>query len=210
MRTRLPNDLTPQLIETICDNVRIGVTPHAAAYKAGANARTLERWFKKAAQDPTGPEAYLVEKIDEANAEFMHRNVKIVYDDAAQNPENAKWLLEKRFPEIFGKRAAQQIEISGPNGEALEAPGAALIAAIEARARQDAAIREKRHLVGVTGGGAEEATFQLVSNGSAGEAASTGRSDVDHVVGTIGPGLGQDLDSGGVDTGSSGEFPPDD
>ena len=40
-----------------------------------------------------------------------------VYEDAENNPENAKWILSRRFPDVWGEKRTVSVSGSGKDGE---------------------------------------------------------------------------------------------
>lgn len=116
--------LTKNVINEICKSVSIGLTYEMAAARAGVTYRTYHNWETRARAGEGGLYADLNQKLKEANAKMVLKNVAII-QNAAQGEKIVKkdkngtestiwknrdwkasaWLLENNFPDLFGKRA---------------------------------------------------------------------------------------------------------
>jgi transposase len=106
-----PPKLNLEMIEQICDLIIDGFSLAKAAVITGVSESTIYRWLamgKK--QDSESIYIELVQRIQEATEcselEFLQR-MRI----AAQSPQNWRvnvWLLERRFPEKYGKRSEKE------------------------------------------------------------------------------------------------------
>ena len=110
-RTKLNNTILKAILKTVEAGVPI---PHAAR-AVGINDRTFRSWRARG-EKPQGAEdniySHLCQGIEEAEAKFIKVNVERVDKAADKDPNHAEWLLERRWPGIFGKRV--EIEI-GPS-----------------------------------------------------------------------------------------------
>ena len=110
-RTKLNSNVRKAITKAI----EAGVPVTHAASAAGIADRTFRYWRNKGEnpQEP-GDSIYcrLCQEIEEAEARFIKKNVERVDKAADKDPSHAEWLLERRYPGIFGKRV--EIEI-GPS-----------------------------------------------------------------------------------------------
>ena len=106
-----PPKLTAEMIEQYCDLLIQGQTVSRAAVLTGISESTIYRWLtlgKKEGAEPIYAE--LVERVTEATEcsefELLQRLRK-----AADKPEHWRataWMLERRFPERYGKKSSDQ------------------------------------------------------------------------------------------------------
>jgi len=101
-----PSKYSDAVAKHICDAIRIGATHEDAARSAGICADTISIWKKNK------PE--FAEMMKRAEAEFKVSALKIIRGAAIESWQAAAWLLERKFPDEFGRRMRQ--EITGANG----------------------------------------------------------------------------------------------
>ena len=124
-RTRepAPAKLTSGREKMILAAVREGFFMTVAARRAGIHARTLRKWRGRAWASKergesnvyTAFEDKLVQALAEAEYKLFH-GIRLAADD---DPEQAKWLLEKRWPKRWA-RDRQRIELTGKDGGPIE------------------------------------------------------------------------------------------
>lgn len=106
-----PPKLTSELIEQFCDLLIEGRTIERAAKLSGLSGTTIYRWLamgKK--QDAESIYKELVERVSEAT-EASEFSLLQSMRKAGSDPKNWRanaWLLERRFPEKYGKRDKNQ------------------------------------------------------------------------------------------------------
>lgn len=99
---------------------------HAAA-AAGIAVRTLEDWLQRARNGDRKYERLLAD-VEQTVAEEACRQVAVISAAALKKSSGdwkaAAWLLEKKYPKIFGSKAepAVGVTISNDNGEEGETP----------------------------------------------------------------------------------------
>ena len=98
-----PTGLTPAVQERICTAIRAGAPPETAAVYAGIGKSTYYAWMRRGERG-TGPFVEFREAIKKALADFEVRNVTIVQQAAPADWKAAMPLLERRFPERWGRR----------------------------------------------------------------------------------------------------------
>jgi len=110
-RTKLNSNVKKAIVKAVEAGVPV---PHAAR-AAGINDRTFRYWRARG-EKPQGVEdniySHLCRGIEEAEARFIKRNIERIDKAADKDPSHAEWLLERRYPGIFGKRV--EIDI-GPS-----------------------------------------------------------------------------------------------
>lgn len=123
-----PPKLTPEMIEQICDLLIQGSSIASAAMLTGISESTIYRWLTMGkAEGADSIYVELVARVSEAieSSEFeLLQRMRI----AGSKPEHWRataWMLERRFPEKFGKNVniqngGQSVKTdSGPGGLAV-------------------------------------------------------------------------------------------
>jgi len=116
-----PTKLTPEVQKTICDTVSGGGTDRVACLRAGISVSGLGEWKRRGAAGEE-PYAAFLAAYKRAEGDFGLRNLALI-GKAAQDGtwQAAAWLLERRYPEEYGRKVVQgQFEHSGPGGGPLE------------------------------------------------------------------------------------------
>lgn len=105
----MPNGkYTPERVKRFCDAIELGGTiGHAAGY-AGFCERAYYNWIKDALENPdTSKYRDLPGMVRDAEARGVVSNLARI-QTAAKNGtwQAAAWTLERRYPEIYGRRTA--------------------------------------------------------------------------------------------------------
>lgn len=106
-RTGRPIKITEELIEEICDLIAEGHTFAEAARFRRVGQSTFFRWMAMGKQDDAAPiYKELVTRVRETAelSELEALQVIRSSDIRNNNCKGAMWLLERRFPEKYGKR----------------------------------------------------------------------------------------------------------
>ena len=124
--------ISEQIIETICENIGIGMPKHRAAPIGGISIRTFYNWMAKAAElaDLVDEEAnevltsidllylHLLHRVQLAEAKVMKDGVEAI---RAEGPSGWRWLLPRLFRAEFGEHV--EISTPAPREFQLELPG---------------------------------------------------------------------------------------
>lgn len=105
-----PRKLTKQVCEAICDGLRKGNYITTCCRAVGISIPTYYYWKKKGEQ---GLEPYktFLEKVDEAEANGEMLHLEIIHDNALTgNWLSSAWLLERKYPDRFGKREKMALQ----------------------------------------------------------------------------------------------------
>jgi hypothetical protein len=70
---------------------------------SGLSFRTFCDWRR---QDPS-----FAQNVDCAEAQPIERHLRLLDEAAPNNPKISMWFLERRDPELFGKKAIRDLEI---------------------------------------------------------------------------------------------------
>ena len=103
---------TPETVDKITQAIRLGATYQLACNYAGITYDTFNEWRKAKSE--------FSEAITQAEGDAAIKWLLLVNKGAQELPQWAAWMLERRYPQEYGKRT---IEISGPNGGAIVIKG---------------------------------------------------------------------------------------
>ncbi len=114
--------LTPERHNAICDMVRDGVCLGEAAEAVGVDRGTVYRWR----QSTRSPYREFAVELEQALGEAEARLVKHISQAAETTWQAAAWMLERRWPERWGRRDRVALELAHLSDEELDAQIAAL------------------------------------------------------------------------------------
>ncbi len=98
-----PCKLTPETQARYCESLRLGSTRDLAARAAGLGPSTVRAWFKRKGAVFTA----FREAVEKAEAECVdHCLQKIRQASESGKWQASAWLLERRYPETYGRRQA--------------------------------------------------------------------------------------------------------
>jgi transposase len=109
-----PTLYSPELLEKLCAGIRQhGWTDHRAALLLGVNPKNLTRW--KQAHEDFGP------ALEIARSEFLSAQLQAIAATETKsgllNWRARAWLIERTFPEEYGRRAPAKVEPPDPDVE---------------------------------------------------------------------------------------------
>lgn len=104
-----PTVLTPEVRSKVLEALRVGVSRTAAAVRAGIGASTLREWMAR--EDEAEPYASFRAEVEAAEALCEARLSGVVFKAALEDPNQARWLLERRFPREWARRSVEKHEI---------------------------------------------------------------------------------------------------
>ena len=110
--------LTKEVCDNICDGLKKGNYITTCCMASGINRHTYYNW-KKRGEKGEEPYKTFLERVTEAEAigEMLH--VEIIHDTAVSgNWLSSAWLLERKYPQRFGKR--EQMALQTDNDFKLE------------------------------------------------------------------------------------------
>lgn len=95
-------------IEKLLQGIEEGLTRERACMMVGITRRTLSAWLKEGREDIENDrateKAELVERMERAEVEFEKRHLCNIEDWSAKRWEASAWLLERKWPEAYGRR----------------------------------------------------------------------------------------------------------
>ncbi len=96
--------LTPDVVAAICETVSAGNYVKTAVTAAGILPNTFDNWKVKAEKDPDSIYAEFMGLVEQAQARAEASNVQVIKTAAAKTWQAAAWLLERQYPEKWGRR----------------------------------------------------------------------------------------------------------
>ena len=97
--------LTPQLQKQIGDNITLGMPLKFAAEAAGITEVTFYNWLKRGEAESKGQFFEFAEHIKACKAKAVQLHLKLITKAATDGSWQASaWILERRYPEEFGRR----------------------------------------------------------------------------------------------------------
>lgn len=101
-RGRKPK-LTPEVQEAVVQTISIGATYEVAANFAKLSRETVRRWVKRGDADGEGPYHAFAVAVREAEGKAAAQCLALIRGAAKANWQAAAWLLERRFPDAYGR-----------------------------------------------------------------------------------------------------------
>lgn len=117
-----PSKFTEETKAKVVQALRGGNYRNVAAQYAGISHATLRNWLKNG-QDPENYPDYaeFLEQVEKAEADGEVASLALIRRAASDGNWNAaSWMLERKSPERWGKRDMTKIELSGPDGGAID------------------------------------------------------------------------------------------
>lgn len=117
----------PEIVDEICRCIEAGMSRKQAV--AGLiNESTFYDYINKGDKDIASGKstvhAEFSKRVKEAEKVFLKRNLKVIEDATADTWTAAAWLLERRFPDEYGRN---RLEITGKDGEPVKTESAVKI-----------------------------------------------------------------------------------
>ena len=107
-----PTKLTPEVQDLIVDGINAGLTFGLTCARAGVNPATFYRWLEKGEAAKSGVFCEFCDTVSRAKADSAMRLVSQITLQAPTVWRAAAFLLERRFPDDYGKRS----EVTGKDG----------------------------------------------------------------------------------------------
>lgn len=117
-----PSLFTEEVRTKILTALRGGNYRSVAAQYAGVSHSTLRNWLLLA-KDPHAPPEYVefLQDVEKAEADAEVADIALIRRSAQDGNWNAAaWVRERKNPERWGRKDRSQVEISGPDGSAVE------------------------------------------------------------------------------------------
>ena len=111
-----PCKLTPELQQRIGDNIALGLTYSLAAEAAGITYKTFNLWMQRGQAEKSGKYYLFYKYIQKCNADAAKVLLERINEAAkAGDTQMCTWILERRFPEEFGRRVYKKTNMISEN-----------------------------------------------------------------------------------------------
>jgi hypothetical protein len=111
-----PSKLTPEIQNKIGDNIAFGLTYSLASEAAGITYKTFNDWMNRGKTEKSGKYHQFVQYIKKCNADGARKLLERLNDSVnAGNSQVCMWILERRFPDEFGRRLYKETNVVSEN-----------------------------------------------------------------------------------------------
>ena len=119
--------ITPEITKVICEGIEAGMSKKAAM--DGIVAEPTFYTYMRIGEDDVNKGkdsdyAHFFKCVKEAERKFITRNLNVIQKATAESWSAAAWLLERRFPDEYGRN---RLEITGKDGEPVQTESAVKI-----------------------------------------------------------------------------------
>ena len=111
MANKYNSKLTPELSAKLCEALSEGHSILAACSTVGIVEQTYRNWYNRGKEAKSGKYKQFYCDVTNARNKAAHKLESIVIESAVDNPKDAKWLLTKKFPDIYGDRTYNETKI---------------------------------------------------------------------------------------------------
>lgn len=123
-----PTKLTKKLSDAICEAIRNGSTEQAAAALSGVDRRTFMRWKRRGEASDEEPFASFRLALTRAHEDYIsellgeiRHATKLTKEGPIEDWSSRAWILERRYPGRFGRRAMSEVQLRQRVEELLDA-----------------------------------------------------------------------------------------
>lgn len=111
-----PSKLTPNITKQIGENIALGLPYSLAAEAAGITYQSFNDWMNKGKTEKSGKYYQFYKYIQKCNADAAKECLKRL-DGAAKAGDTriCTWILERRFPENFGRHEYRKMNVVSEN-----------------------------------------------------------------------------------------------
>ena len=109
-----PTKLTPEVHEAIVDGINAGLTFRLSCARAGVTSATFYNWLEKGKVAQSGALMEFFNAVERAKADSALRLISQITLQAPADWRAAAFILERRFPDDYGRRAELTGKAGGP------------------------------------------------------------------------------------------------
>lgn len=104
-----PSKLTEETKTALLNAIKAGLTYDLACGAAGISFQTFRNWQLRGEKEKTGQYFEFLEDLKEAEGQGSQRLITLINRSANEGQWQAgAWILERRYPEHFSRRATQE------------------------------------------------------------------------------------------------------
>ena len=110
---RYNQKLTPELQEKFCEAIENGDSILGACGYVGIAEATYYNWIHKAEEAKTKTKyVKFKECVDKAKAKALHNFEQVIVSASIEHWQAAAWMLERRHPNLYGKREKIEADVN--------------------------------------------------------------------------------------------------
>ena len=108
-----PTKLTEPVVSEICKHISVGTPIKTSCRAAGVSYTSYNYWLKQGELDTEigviTPFSEFLDRIKKSEAEAVSAHVQVIHNSAIKDKNwlAAAWWLERKYPELFGKRTVE-------------------------------------------------------------------------------------------------------
>ena len=103
--------LTPEISETLCKAIEKGHSIEGACGVAEITKPTFYNWIKRGNEAKSGKYKQFVCDVELAKAKATQKVEKVILNNIPENPQDAKWWLNKHRPDTYGDRTFNETKL---------------------------------------------------------------------------------------------------
>ena len=105
--------LTPELQEQFCKAIENGDSILGACGYVGISEQTYYNWINRAEEAKTKTKfVKFKECVDKAKAKALHNFEQVITNASMEHWQAAAWMLERRHPNLYGKREKIEADVN--------------------------------------------------------------------------------------------------
>ena len=111
-----PSKLTPEIQQRIGENISLGLTYRLAAELAGVTYKSFNIYMNRGKTEKSGKYFEFYKFIQKQNADAAEALLERIKEAAdSGNSQICMWILERRFPDEFGRRVYRKTNTVSEN-----------------------------------------------------------------------------------------------
>lgn len=111
MANKYNRKLTPELSDKLCEAIAKGYSIPAACSVVGIVVQTYYNWYNKGKEAKSGKFRQFYCDVNNAQDTATHLVETVILDSIPTNPNDAKWWLTKRRPDIYADRTYNETKL---------------------------------------------------------------------------------------------------
>ncbi len=111
MPNKYNSKLTPELSEKLCEAIAKGYSIPAACSTVDIVVKTYYNWYHRGEEAKSGKYRQFYCDVENAKDQATHFVETIIIDSLPSNPNDAKWWLTKRRPDIYADRTYNETKL---------------------------------------------------------------------------------------------------